>query len=402
MSNYRHNRQHGFAILAGGLVALFGLQTTSAIAQEDEKIKALSFTASQTFMRDSNLYRTPSDRQSDSSSVTRAGINFDEEYSRQGIHAGASVSRTLYRDNTHLNNTSPDAHLRWDWRVGNHWSGVLGYSYSETFVGFGDTYTRTDRIMQRLGRANASADYWWHPDWAVGLGFSNVRSSYRGGYQSDEYHANHTDLNFTYQPSTGNRLVFSLGREKGEYPDIPWLDWKQTDARFSGQWQLTGVTRLSGYVGYTKREYDNAENRDFSGMTGSLALRWMPGSKFFLDLSWRRQIGADQDYVSNYAVSQGWSFQPTWVVTSKIRLGASYQYLKREYGGSPGILPPGFTLATRDANTQTYGAHLQYLPTEAINVTLGFQKENRDAEDSDVKYLDYRAQTVWLSGNFTF
>ncbi|MDR3088162.1 MAG: hypothetical protein LBU45_09510 [Azoarcus sp.] len=407
MSN---NRQHGFAILAGSLVALLGLQATLAVAQEDEKIKSLSFTASQTFTRDSNLYRASSSQdlqgndRSDSSSVTRAGVNFDDEFSRQGIHAGVSVSRTLYRNNTHLDNTSPDARLRWDWRLGNHLSGVLGYSYGETFVGFdnageaGNT-KKTDRVMQRLGRANASADYWWHPDWAVGLGFSNVHSNYRGGYERSKYEATRSNLNFTYRPSTGNRLVFSLSRENGQYPNDPAADWKQNDARFSGQWKLTGVTQLSGYVGYTQRKYD-VSNRDFSGTTGSLAFNWKPVNKFLLDLSWRREVGADQDLVSNYAVSQTWALQPTWIVTSKVHLGASYKYVKRKYSGDPDL---GIVAPTRDARTQAYGVTLQYLPTETINVALGFQKERRNAEDSDYSdYLNYRAQTVWLSGSFTF
>ncbi|MDR1064342.1 MAG: outer membrane beta-barrel protein [Azoarcus sp.] len=403
-------KQSALAALAGGVAVLLGVQAAPAFAEETD---ALKFSVSQTLSRDNNLYRLSDDepdtggkmrgKRSDSISVTRAGANFDKEYGRQGIHAGLSASRTLYRRHSDLNNTSPDARLRWDWGIGDHWSGALGYSYSESFVGFEEA-GGDERVMRRLGRATGSANYWFHPNWALGVGVGSVRSTYRDDQRpTDEYDARETSLNLTYRPATGNRIVFSLRNENGQFSERDkqegsLRDWQQRDARFSGEWQLTGVTRVNGYIGYSQREYEYASSRDFRGMTGSLGLHWVPTPKAIVDLSWRREIGADQDAASNFAVVHSWILQPTWVVTDKVRLGATLKTSKRDYRGtSPDA---SWTGAARYDRTQSYGLNLQYAPASFFDLTLGIQREKRDSKWDDRR--DYDAQTTWLSGNFTF
>jgi exopolysaccharide biosynthesis operon protein EpsL len=403
-------KQNMFAALAGGVVALFGVQAASVFAAETD---ALKFSVSQTFSRDSNLYRLSDDtpttpemrgKRSDTISVTRAGANFDKEYGRQGIHVGLAASRSLYREHTDLDSTSPDARLRWDWRLGDHWSGVLGYNYSEAFVGFEDA-GGDRRLMRRLSRANGGANYWFHPNWALGVSVGSVRSTYRDDMRPwDEYDARETNLNLTYRPATGNRIMFSLRNENGQFSeqgkeDGSLRDWQQRDARFSGEWQLTGVTRVNGYVGYSQRKYEYASNRDFHGMTGSIGLNWVPTSKAIVDLSWRREIGADQDAASNYAVIHSWTLRPTWVVTDKVRLGATFMTQKRDYRGTAPDASGRGVVAKYD-RTGSYGLNLQYIPAEFFDLTLGIQREKRDSTWRDSR--DYEAQTTWLSGNFTF
>lgn len=397
-------KQFGLAALVGGVTALALIQ--SAVAAEED---ALRFSVSQRFERDSNLFRWAHGEKSDWISTTRGSLNFDKEYSRQGLHANLSVSRQLYQDNTRYNNTSPNVGLRWDWRVGGHWSGVLGYSYGESFTGFAD-YRGTERVIRRIARANVGADYWFHPDWALGASFSSVHNNYRDGLlPHDKYKANEENLNLTYRPSTGNRIVLSLRNEDGQYPNqlkesqlLPGQEslreWNQRDVRLSGSWQLTGASLVSGYVGYAQRKYDLASNRDFRGMMGSVALHWVPSSKVFVDLSWRREIGADIDSVANYAVTHSWFLQPTWVMTDKVHLSAHYRYMTRDYGGDPGDYGAG---VKRDDRNQSYGLTLRYLPTSYADLELGVNRyRNKSLENRED--LDYRGQSTWLSGNITF
>jgi len=397
-------KQLGLAALVGGVATLALIQ--SAVAAEED---ALHFTVSQRFERDSNVFRWAHNEKSDWISTTRAGLNFNKEYSRQGLHANLSVGRQLYQDNTRYNNTSPNADLRWDWRVGDHWSGVLGYSYGESFVGFAD-YRGTERVLRRIGRANVGADYWFHPDWALGANFSSVRNNYRDSLLPyDKYEANEENLNLTYRPSTGNRIVLSLRNEDGQYPNQlresqlqpgqeSLREWNQRDVRLSGSWQLTGASLVSGYVGYAQRKYDLASDRDFRGVMGSVALHWVPSSKVAVDLSWRREIGADIDSVANYAVTHSWFLQPTWVMTDKVHLSAYYQYMTRDYGGDPGSGGAG---VKRDGRSQFYGLTFRYLPTSYANLELGVNRyRNKSLEN--IESLDYRGQSTWLSGNITF
>ncbi|MCL2160393.1 MAG: outer membrane beta-barrel protein [Betaproteobacteria bacterium] len=448
-----HKLQRRFAVLASGLVTLLGFQAATVVAQEDaapgaytqetpsqegsaqetsaqgepykredDSRNPFTFTISESLYYSSNVYRlpdrisnadAPKGKRSDSYSVTRVGIDFDTEHSRQAFHAGLSASQSLYRTHSSLNTTEWDGRLRWDWRMGNRLSGTIGYAHSGSAVNFEDVYTGSnpselDGVTRQLGRFRFGADFWWHPNWATGVGFSDVRNDYRNNARPyDKYNAQEASLNFTYRPSTGNRIVLSLLTERGQYSNRPkeedlapgetsMRDWKRHDARLSGQWQLTGVTQLSGYAGYTWRKYDLARNRDFNGATGKIEFRWVPTGKAIINLGWRREIGADQDTVSNFAVTQAWFLKPTWVVTSKIHLGASYEHQKRDYRGDPGF---GSVALPRDAKTQLYGVNLQYMPVPYGSIALGYQHQKRDTTKRDD---DHSARTTWLSGSLTF
>lgn len=388
------------------LLAALSAQVAMVHADEGD---ALNFTVSQSFYRDNNLYRladgaaAPEGKRGDTISTTRADIRFDRTYSRQRLQADLTASKAMYRTHSNLDYTAPDLRLAWDWRLGNRWSGELGYSYNEALAGFEDT-RGTSQVIRRLARANASIDYWLHPDWALGVGMAQVNSDYRDDARPEStYDTREADLNLTYRPSSGNRVVFSLRSTEGHFPNRAAVtgslrDYRQSDMRLTGEWRLTGATRLTGYVGHTQRKYDLASNRDFSGVTGRVALQWAPTAKTLIDLAWRREIGADQDLVSNYAVTEALSLNPVWSVSDKIRLGASFEYRKRDYGGDPELGLEGL-VSTRDDRTRSYGLNLQYLPDRALSLGFGVRRQQRDSE---VAARAYKAQTVWLSGNFTF
>ena len=431
-------------MLAGGLVTLLGFQAGSVVAQEDaaqegsvqesstqessaqddvytredDSRNPFSFSVSESIYYDDNMYRLPDNvsnsdapkgKRSDFYSVTHGSVDFNGERGRQAFHAGFAASYVVYSKHSNINNLPWDGYLRWDWRIGNRLSGVLGYSYGDSFVGFGDTYTGRnavdrERVMRQLQRANASIDFWWHPNWATGVDYTGVWTAYNNDqYNYSKYDAQQAGVTLTYRPSTGNRIVLSWRTEDGQYPNYrkeqgSMRDWQRQDYQLSGQWQLTGVTQVNGYIGHTSRKYDLAHNRDFKGLTGKIAIHWVPTGKAIIDVAWRREIGADADLVSNYALSQGWSLRPTWVVTSKVRVGASYEHLDRNYRGDSGA-DPSFWYRPRDAKTQSYGLTLQYLPVPRANVTLGYQHQKRDATTED---YDYSAQMFWLSGSLTF
>ncbi|MDR2209165.1 MAG: hypothetical protein LBE22_09375 [Azoarcus sp.] len=446
----KNKRQHKLAVLAGGLVALLALQSPLAVAQEDggaqgggdaaqgdagaqegstaregaislDEKSPISFTVSQSVLWHDNIFYFPDKeylspanqekKRSDTLYITRASVNFDKQYSRQAFHAGLGVSQTWYGTHSDYNNTSPDANLGWDWRIGDRLSGVLGYSASQSFVGFDDTYTgvntvEQDRVMRRLSRANASVDFWWHPNWATGFGFSDVRNSYSDDARPhDEYETQDMSLNVTYRPSTGNRLVLGYHVQDGQYSNRAKApgslrDWEQRSPRLTGQWRLSGVTQLNGYIGHTKRKYDLAPERNFSGVTGKIGIHWTPTGKAIIDLSWRREIGADADVISNFAVSQGWTVKPTWVISSKVRLGADYEYLKRDYRGDPGYILGGVSWENpKNAKTTSYGLNLEYSPVPYGNIALGYRHQERDTAD---ERYGYRARIVSLTGRLTF
>jgi hypothetical protein len=416
MSDIRHTRH---AALVGGLAALVMVQTAPAFAEAETPLK---FTASQDVRHESNVFQSSKefmrskgyDKLSDTIYTTQAGLSFDKEYSRQGLHAELTVGRMTYSEYNEYNATSGNGLFNWDWQIGDRWSGVLGYSYGQSSVALGDwdSYSNKDSLKRRLSRGVASANYWFHPDWAVGARFSAVHNDYNDSDWNrwDEYEAVESNLDITYRPSTGNSIVLSLRNEEGEYKNQPKTEgylseWTQRDVRLSGSWQLTGVTRVSGYIGYGQREYEYASNRDFKGLIGSIAFHWAPSSKFYADVSWRREVGADADLISNFATTHVWTFRPVWLATEKVRIGARYEYRQRKFGGDPGYALPDHyqKLVNRDERWWAYGADIQYAPVNYFSISLGYEYSKRDSKyKNEHDRYDYDSDSAWLSGRFTF
>lgn len=393
------------------MAMLIALAVPSAIgsARADEG-DALNFELSQTLSYDNNLYRLPDgfaapggDRH-DVVSVTRAGLLFDRSYSRQRLRADLSMSRSRYAVHGDLDYDSPDARLNWGWQLGNRLSGTVGYEYRETLAGF-DDYGDTRRNINTYSRAFASADYWLHPDWAVGLGYGKSNSRFDRDTQiNSEFESRSLDFNLTYRPASGNRVVLTLRDTDGLYPGRnrnpgSIREYRQQEARLNMHWQLTGISKISGYIGQTRRSYEFAPNRDFSGTTGRLAFDWAPTVKTAISLSVRREIGAEEDLLANYALTDVVSLASTWQLTSKVTLGANWERRQRDYGGDPQLVIVIGSVPDRNDVTQRYGLNLNYQPERALTLALSYVHQNRDASTA---LREYESDAIYLSGSFRF
>ncbi|MDO9599627.1 MAG: outer membrane beta-barrel protein [Azoarcus sp.] len=374
-----------------------------------DEADALNFTVSQAAYYESNLYKladgaqAPGGKRHDRIAITGLGAAFDRVYSRQRLRAALDVKHASYAIHDYLDYTAPDARLAWDWQVGNHFSGLLSHDYRESLAGFEDVVGVQQTILL-YSRTGASANYWWHPNWAAGLGVSSARSRYKDDARpTSELDARDLDFNLTYRPASGNTVVLTLRQTDGRYPGRPAVagsirDYQQRDYRLRGEWRLTGATVISGYLGHTGRSYDLAPNRDFSGVTGRLALQWVPTAKTSINVSWRRELGADQDLFNNYAVTNAITLAPNWAITEKIRLGATLEYSKRDYGGDPELGFDG-TDSTGEDRTRRYGLNLQYQPMRTLQLIAGVQKVRRT---SVLAAREYEAETAWITGRFAF
>lgn len=381
--------------LAGGLRAAEG--------------DALQWRVSQSLYYEDNLYRladgasAPEGQRDDTISLTSLGLSFDREYSRQRLRADVDLSHAAYAAHDNLDYTAPDVSVAWDWRLGNHWSGTFSHAYAESLAGFEDV-AGTDQVIRLRTRSGVSANYWWHPDWAIGVGMSRVQNRYQDNARpASENDTRAVDLNLTYRPATGNRVVLTLRQTDGRYPNRPAVagsirEYTQRDGRIAGDWRLTGALRLSGDVGFTERRYDLAPSRDFTGVTGRVAANWQPTAKTSVELSWRREIGAEEDLVSNYAVTRVLRLAPRWAITDKMSLGGFIERSSRDYGGDPELGFDGL-VPVRDDTSRRYGLTLSYQPIRALSLSLGVQHQRRS---SDIASREYEADSAWVSGTFIF
>ncbi len=390
-------------------VMTFASVCVHQVARADEG-DALNFSVSQSIRYESNLYRlddgerAPENKAHDTVSETGIGLKFDRRYGRQRLLADLNLVSARYAVHSDLDHDRPDARLAWEWQLGNRWSGELSHLYRESLTGF-DEAGGSERNLNAYARTHASADFWWHPRWAVGAGFAHTRSRFdRSDADAAEFDADTVDLNLTYRPPTGNRVVLKLRDTDGQYANRPAVagsirDYRQQEVRLGGEWQLSGATRVSGYIGRTRLEYRLAPERDFHGTIGRLGVVWDATAKTSVELSARREIGAQQDLAANYAVTDALRLAPRWNVTDKVSLGAGLEWRRRDYRGDPDLIGAGAVREKPEDRSRRYGLHAEYRPMRALSFAFSVQRQERDGSRS---LRAYSADTADLSMRFRF
>src|SRR5262249_27044703 len=140
----------------------------------------------------------------------------------------------------------------------------------------------------------------------------DARWRVRGGLDFRRYeHSDATQIaldNRTYSYVVGADYVTpsdnSVGGQfrytKGNYPNPQPIpagtttaldnDYKEYETSAVARWVVTGKSTFNGRLGYSKREHDQATQRDFSGVTGRLVYDWFVANKTLLNFALYREI----------------------------------------------------------------------------------------------------------------
>lgn len=391
------------------LAALLGLFIVTA-AQAEEAEDPFKFIVGQSFRHDDNLFRLSDDEsppgdgsRSDTISTTSASARFAKRYSRQFVNASVGFSSVAFDKWDSLDYTTKNAAAGWRWAIGSRWTGLIDVDYDEVPRDFSDILTINDKIsLNKRRTVGGSANYWFHPDWAVSGGVEQYDSSYSdSASDAAAYKAMIYDLGVTFRPASGNRLALTGRYTDGEYPNriaTSTLDegYTQKDLRLAGEWKLSGASKLSGYVGLTKREYQNLNSKDFSGVTGRLQHDWGITGKTSLRTVARREIGAREDLTNNFVVATAFSVSPTWTPTKRISVTGMWEIKKRDFGGDPGFV---VNSPSRDDTTERYRAAVAYMPLDNFNIELS---QTHIERDSDVDAAEFDADITELSMKLLF
>lgn len=388
-----------------GSILLGGTLSLPAAAQEGD---TLSPFVSYARYYDSNLFRLDESEYalvpqlSDQYGILSAGLNVDWRPGRQRVLASASKSLVRYAKNTRLDYDGSDYRLRWNWQLGNHWSGQVAVSEGVTQSNFSDLAGL--RVNNRITRSNRSADGEWqfHPRWRVALGAAaSVSENSTPQQQPSDYEENSLTTSVAYRTPKGSSLRGQLRRVDGSFPRRPpgSLDraYTQTEYNLLGDWAMSGKLALRSRLGYLQRENDTLSQRDFSGLTGRLAADYSPSGKVAMNWALYREIVNSDDVAATYQQSTGTSLGASWQATAKLALRASASYENRRFAGDPGFAVAG--AARRDENSLSGALSLSYAPLRMAAIEIGVQAGQRD---SNVARSDYTFHTVFVSARADF
>jgi exopolysaccharide biosynthesis operon protein EpsL len=389
------------------LLSLAVLPAGYALALQGDRVE---LQAGVTSLRDDNLFRVPGNGSAgpvvaDTATQVNAGAHLNLPVSRQRYLANFDVTRTKYQRSSQLDYDGRDLGAAWQWQAGNDYSGDLGFSDSRTAAGFENFSERVQNLLTQ-DRAFGDLNYQLDARWQLQGGLSRIRLANSLAVRNvNDFNESDVFIGTQYKTPAENSLGLRVTRSRGTFPHpqifaVPRLGVVQVDSGFRDlrldgvtDWRLSGVSRVTGRVGYEQRRHDVLGQRDFSGITGALTYDWTPAAKTSASAVIRREIGALNDLTSAFVLVQGLSLRPRWVFSPKLYLQGTLDYAMLEYRGAPGVAL-GVAASERKDRLRTLAIELNYQAT--YNITLGLSM-SRQQRSSNQMGLDYGATQISAS-----
>lgn len=350
---------------------------------------------------DSNLFRLQNDQEAravlgtsntaESYNTLDAGMDAKLHLSRQQVNAHVEVNRTRFNKYTKLNYDGRDAYLKWDWLVGSIASGDIGIAETLTQASYTNVQQPVSNLVRTRRHFFHSAIPLTNP-WKVKVGLERTNSSNNAtAQQVQDATVDSVNAGVQYQSAKGSIVELISRRSDGKYPNrqiigIAPVDngYRQWDNGVIVAWEPTGKTLMSGKLNYTQRSYADVPQRNFSGMTGLLALDWMVTDKTTLKASVHRDIGAMDNTTASYTLNQGVALGADWKLTAKLVLNTQLSHDNIAYAGDP-----GFVLSAspaREDQLTTVQAGLHYAVLRNTNVGLVLQRGVRHSNEALSSY----------------
>ena len=377
---------------------------TESVKEQDRPLQLRVYGG---YRYDSNLFRLSDDAnvqstlgtsdKSDNIYQLGVGGRVVLQESRQKFLIDGSVSHYWYQNFSSLDNTADSLRGEWDWRAGNQWSGTLGAGYRRYLDSFSNIQQDIKDMVSRQ-RAYGSANYrvasylkvtvdgeWLDVDHDAE---SRQTLSYRSGSEA---------VTVSWVTPSENSLGVRFKRTDARYPNSTpgaagSFGNEYTDNEYSlvAMWQATAASKFSGRLGYTKREFDQASQRDFRGSTWRFAYDWEPTDKTALQLAVWRELYGFEDVSGGYLRATGVGFFPAWSVTPKLVLQAKAQYQQLDYFGDALLVA---NTGQRKDQERLYQLAAVWTPLRLTKFIFAVETGNRNSNQSLGDY-DYRSVGV--------
>ena len=351
---------------------------------------------------DGGIKRGP---QAESYNVLALGANVDWRVSRQRVLARATKSLVRYSNFNTLDYDGSDYLAQWNWQLGNYWNGQVGATKTLSQSSFADLNSTSVLNNQRtIETAFATANWQFHPRWAIGGGLNEVKASNSDFRQrTNDFTEKSEELNLTWRTPKGTSLRTQLRVADAEYPNREFStvdnSYSQQELNVYAVLPYSGLLRLQGRLGYLKREHQNVSQRNFSGFTGRGTADYSPTGKTLLSLSLYRELGAVSEISSSYRLTTGINVNAVWSITSKISLRGGLSDEKAEFQGDPGFVLSNAPI--REDKIQNASLSMNYQPIRSTVFGLGMQTGRRES-NTLIPDNDYKFNTIFANVRVDF
>jgi hypothetical protein len=381
---------------------------------------------SQGFTHDSNVYRFDGGP-SDNYSTTSLLGGFDQQISRQRVHANARVGYNKYQNEKILDNTSYALSGGWDWATLEKLSGSFNVSASQSLAQFNGNSIQASTDKNVLKAEQFSADIRWGGDGLLSLfgNYSHSRARY-SGIQSLVSNAT-TDsgsVGFNYRigafttvgaalRTTRTDLPYGIAPPPviiGSIPPVrnPALDdpnayrpdrSTSNNLDLLADWRYSAQTSVKARLSYSRVTYDNS-NRDFSGLTGALDATYAPTAKLAFNASISRDAGSNTTSATYFdpATGQQNTFQTGSNQTSDtLVFGANYAATaKTNFYANTTYRRGNNNNSSSSDHFRTASIGVNYVPARAWQLGCNLAHEARSAGA-----YSYDANVIGCNAQFT-
>ncbi|HZX32180.1 MAG TPA: XrtB/PEP-CTERM-associated polysaccharide biosynthesis outer membrane protein EpsL [Rhodocyclaceae bacterium] len=376
------------------------LPALAASTVRADEADVFNLRASVNALRDDNLFRQSGSQKPRSETITTtvAGVDVHKRVSLQEFIGQVNWVDTRYATNDYLNAGALQYNGRWLWALESHLKGELSADRASAQNSFADFQGLRERNLRTVENQRFSAEYAFHPSWAVIGGVNHIAMSNDKPLLAEtDFEATGASLGIKHTPSSGNWLSFQTRQSDGRYTKRQFSTVNQFDNGFTdrGQefamaWQPTGHSSFTGRLEYFQRRHDHFASRDFSGWTGQLGYQYQASAKTQLNATYQHGLNAFQDVVninSSYYVSDDLIFAARWDATEKISLGGRLGLSHRSYRGE--IIP--LAGPRREDDIRRAGIDVTYKPERWLELKAGLAAEKRDTTGAALDYTDRQA-----------
>jgi exopolysaccharide biosynthesis operon protein EpsL len=381
-------RWRGLAAAAVGLLP--------PMAQADAG-DVVNYSLGATVTRDANLFRLApgvdpqtaigSSDTGDSVTTTTVGVTADKQIGIQRLKLDMQLSSSRYGKFRRLDNDGHNLSGNWAWAVGSRVRGDLSASRKTALSGF-DESASTSRNINTTTATGASVNLKLAADWeAFGVLNRNNSVNSAADRQAAAADSRSVETGIRYTAPAGHQLSLRQRRARSALV-------REDGVNAGAVWVASGLTRLSGDIGRTRRQTEGSTAGDSSGATGRLGLDWTLTPKTQLNMSVRQEVSAAASNFSATNTVRGASLGASWAPTATTSLQFSLDRSSILYGNDPTVAFTG-----REDRLRNIGLTLSYRPHRSLNLSLALRDE---ARDSNLAAFIYRDRLATVSAQFSF
>ena len=318
------------------------------------------------------------------------GVEVNLRLSRQLVSFTSSINENKYSRFSNLDNTGKAIGLRWDWRMGNDFYGVLSASKADAIAGFNETKSPIKNI-RATDSQSASINWNLLSDWTLYLNGErdNLKNEAISSIQLDR--ENHiVESGIRYQSQLGTQLGLSYRMIDSSFPNRTGLiktlfgsQSNEEEVALNAAWLPAPKTRISTRLSHVNLVRKDSQLSNFNGFNQHWGVDYTATSKVNFNLVAYQDLSPIDDVVSTYVKTTGIEVNPSWNITSKVVLRGNLSYAENAYIGSAAI--SNNNMERLDISTQA-GLSLIYSPTLKSLLELQYAGEKRTSNIADAGY----------------